>query len=197
METTDHPQPRSLRDLFFSFTLLALQGFGGVLAVVQLELVERKRWLTKEEFVEEWAVAQIMPGPNVVNLSLMIGARHFGLPGALAAMAGLLAVPLLLILLLALGYASYGSHPNVVGALRGMGAVAAGLIIATGLKLSTALKSSPLGIPVCIALGSVTFVAIALLRWPLAGVLFGFGGLACLWTYRQLGIMDAAGGAAP
>ena len=56
-ETTDHPQPRSLRELFFAFTWLALQGFGGVLAVVQRELVERKRWLTREEFVEEWAVA--------------------------------------------------------------------------------------------------------------------------------------------
>ena len=58
---SDHPQPASLLDLFVSFTLLALQGFGGVLAVVQRELVERKRWLTKEEFIEEWAVAQIMP----------------------------------------------------------------------------------------------------------------------------------------
>jgi chromate transporter len=69
-------QPQSLTDLFLSFTLLALQGFGGVLAVVQRELVEKKRRMTREEFVEEWAVAQIMPGPNVVNLSLMIGSRY-------------------------------------------------------------------------------------------------------------------------
>ena len=84
-EAPQRPQPRSLSDLFFSFTVLALQGFGGVLAVVQRELVEKKRWLTREEFVEDWAVAQIMPGPNVVNLSLMIGDRYFGLRGALAA----------------------------------------------------------------------------------------------------------------
>ena len=80
------PQPASLADLFFSFTWLALQGFGGVLAVIQREMVERKRWLTQEEFLEDWAVAQIMPGPNVVNLSLMVGGRYFGLPGALAAL---------------------------------------------------------------------------------------------------------------
>src|SRR3954471_23659861 len=92
-------RPSSLFDLFLSFTILALQGFGGVLAVVQRELVERKRWLTQEEFIEDWAVAQVMPGPNVVNLSLMIGGRHFGLPGALAALAGLLVVPLTLVLL--------------------------------------------------------------------------------------------------
>jgi len=186
MEDSDHPQPQSLTDLFVSFTLLALQGFGGVLAVVQHELVERKRWLTREEFVEEWAVAQIMPGPNVVNLSLTIGARHFGLRGALAAMAGLLAVPLLLVLTLAVAYAHYGSHPYIVGALRGMGAVAAGLIIATGIKLASALKSNPLGIPACIALSAACFVAIALLRWPLAYVVLGLGGAGCVLAYRRL-----------
>ena len=131
----DRPQPQSLSDLFFSFTWLALQGFGGVLAVVQRELVEKKRWMTREEFVEEWAVAQIMPGPNVVNLSLMIGARYFGLPGAMAALAGMLVCPLLVVLGLALVYAQFAGNPQVAGALRGMGAVAAGLITATGLKL--------------------------------------------------------------
>src|SRR6188768_3400933 len=101
-EDEPRPQPKSLTDLFVSFTLLALQGFGGVLAVVQRELVEKKRWMTREEFVEEWAVAQIMPGPNVVNLSLMLGSRYFGLTGAMAALAGMLTVPLLVVLALAL-----------------------------------------------------------------------------------------------
>jgi len=95
---TSRPRPSSLMDLFVSFTLLALQGFGGVLAVVQREMVERKKWLTPEEFIEDWAVAQIMPGPNVVNLSLMIGDRYFGLRGALTALAGMLCVPLLVVL---------------------------------------------------------------------------------------------------
>ncbi|MBK5206064.1 MAG: chromate transporter, partial [Polaromonas sp.] len=104
----DNPQPQSLTDLFVSFTLLALQGFGGVLAIVQRELVEKKRWMTREEFIEDWAVAQIMPGPNVINLSLMIGGRYFGLKGALAALAGLLTVPLIIVLLLALVYAQFG-----------------------------------------------------------------------------------------
>ncbi|MDI1275342.1 chromate transporter [Polaromonas sp.] len=180
------PQPQSLTDLFVSFTLLALQGFGGVLAVVQRELVEKKRWMTREEFVEEWAVAQIMPGPNVVNLSLMIGHRYFGLRGALVALAGMLAVPLLVVLLLALVYAQFADNPGVAGALRGMGAVAAGLIAATGLKLMGALKTHPLGLPVCIGLAVACFAAIALLRLPLAYVLLGLGGLACTLTYRKL-----------
>jgi chromate transporter len=180
------PQPRSITDLFVSFTLLALQGFGGVLAVVQHELVERKRWMTREEFLEEWAVAQIMPGPNVVNIALMIGGRYFGLPGALAALAGMLTVPLVVLLLLALIYAQFASHPGVAGALRGMGAVAAGLIAATGLKLISALKTNPLGLPLCLTLGGTGFVAIALLRWPLAYTLLALGAVACTLTYRKL-----------
>ena len=179
-------QPKSLTDLFVSFTLLALQGFGGVLAVVQRELVEKKRWMTREEFIEEWAVAQIMPGPNVVNLSLMIGARYFGFKGAMAALAGMLAAPLVVVLLLALVYAQFAGHPGVQGALRGMGAVAAGLIAATGLKLFGALQKNVLGLTLCITLGVLCFIAIALLRWPLAYVLLGLGGMACAVAYKKL-----------
>ena len=87
-------RPASVRALFWAFTWLALQGFGGVLAVVQRELVDKKRWLTQEEFIEDWAVAQIMPGANVVNLSLIVGDRYFGWRGALAALAGMLALPM-------------------------------------------------------------------------------------------------------
>ena len=179
-------QPASLTDLFVSFTLLALQGFGGVLAVVQRELVEKKRWMTREEFIEDWAVAQIMPGPNVVNLSLMIGSRYFGFRGAMAALAGMLIAPLCVVLVLALVYAQFAGHPGVQGALRGMAAVAAGLIAATGLKLFGALQKNALGLPICMALGVLCFVAIALLRWPLAYVLLGLGGVACTAAYKKL-----------
>lgn len=183
-------RPRSRADLFLSFTWLALQGFGGVLAVVQRELVEKKRWMTREQFVEDWAVAQIMPGPNVVNLSLMIGGRYFGLSGALAALAGMLAAPLVIVLLLAALYGNVADTDAAQGALRGMGAVAAGLITATGIKMIAALDKNAMGLGVCIALAALTFVAIALLRWPLAWVLLGIGGGACLWAWRVLGRLD-------
>ena len=182
----DHPHPQSLTDLFFSFTWLALQGFGGVLAVVQRELVEKKRWMTRDEFIEDWAVAQVMPGPNVVNLSLMIGGRYFGLKGAMVALAGMLTVPLILVLLLALVYAQFADLPGVAGALRGMGAVAAGLIAATGLRLSGALINNVLGMRQCLALGALCFVAIAWLRWPLFYVLAGLGSVACVLAYKKL-----------
>jgi chromate transporter len=182
----DRPRPRSLADLFISFTILALQGFGGVLAIVQREIVDRKRWLTQEEFIEDWAVAQIMPGPNVVNLSLMIGGRWFGLPGALAALAGLLALPLVLVLGLAVLLDRFADSPQVAGALRGMAAVSAGLIGAAGLKLAVALKRSPLPMSWCVAIAALGFVLVALLKCPLLYVLAGLGGLGCILTWRRL-----------
>lgn len=178
-------QPQSKTDLFVSFTLLALQGFGGVLAVVQRELVEKKRWMTRDEFIEEWAVAQIMPGPNVVNLSLMIGGRYFGLGGAMAALAGMLVAPLVVVLLLALIYAQFADNLQVAGALRGMAAVSAGLIAATGIKLVSALKKNVMGWLICLGLAVACFVAIALLRWPLVYVLVGLGLVGWALAYRR------------
>jgi chromate transporter len=179
-------RPTSKSDLFWSFSWLALQGFGGVVAVVQRELVEKKQWLTREQFVEEWAVAQILPGPNVVNLSLMIGDRYFGLAGALLAMAGMLFFPLLIVLAIVVLYSGVSHVPQVQGALRGMGAVTAGLITATGIKLLPALQRNPLGRPLCGLAVALTFVVIALLRIPLVWVLLSLGGLSCLGAYRAL-----------
>ena len=89
METPAGPGPAQLGELFWAFSCLSLQGFGGVLAVVHRELVEKRGWLTAEAFLEDWAVAQVMPGPNVCNLALMFGDRHFGWRGAVTALAGL------------------------------------------------------------------------------------------------------------
>jgi chromate transporter len=182
-------RPRSPTDLFVTFTLLALQGFGGVLAVAQRVLCEQKRWLTREQFVEILAVGQVLPGPNICNVSLMVGDRFFGWRGAFAALAGMLAVPAVLVLLLTAAYAEFAYLPAVTGALKGMGAVSAGLISGTALKLIGALRTNPMGTPVCILLGVATFVAVALLRWPLVWVLLGLGvaGWAFAW-YRLRGM---------
>jgi chromate transporter len=174
--------PKNKTDLFVSFTLLALQGFGGVLAVVQRELVDKKQWLTLDEFVEDWAVAQILPGPNVVNLALMFGGRHFGIPGALAALGGLLLAPMVLVLLLAAAVSGVADTPVAQGMLRGMGAVSAGLIAAVGIKLMGALKNNPMGLWTCVGIGAFTFVAIGLVRLPLAWVLLSLGPLASVWA---------------
>ncbi|MCZ2496300.1 chromate transporter [Xylophilus sp. Kf1] len=180
------PGPQSLTELFLAFHWLALQGFGGVLAVVQRELVERKRWMTTEEFIEEWAVAQVMPGPNVINLGLILGDRFFGWRGAIVTLLGLLTVPLFIVLGLGLVYGRFQHHPQVAGALHAMSAVAAGLIMATGLKLVVGLRKHPLGLPLCLGLAAVCFVAIALVRVPLMAVLLLVGGLSCVLTWHKL-----------
>jgi chromate transporter len=178
------PIPTSPFDLFCSFTLISLQGFGGVVAIIQQQLVDKKQWLTKEEFIDEWAIAQSLPGPNVVNLSVMMGARYFGLRGALAALAGMLLVPSLLVLTLGVLYATYSTNPNVAAAVRGMSAVAAGLIIATGIKLIPGLKNNPLGKKLCAIFGVSCFIGVALFRWPLLNVLILLGPVAYFLVYR-------------
>ncbi|MDX5363495.1 MAG: chromate transporter [Pseudazoarcus pumilus] len=167
--------PRSLTDLFVTFTLLALQGFGGVLAVAHRTLVERKQWMTRQEFVELLSVSQLLPGANIVNLSLMIGDRYFGWRGALAALAGMMTVPLLIVLSLVAVYNEFAHLPAVAGALRGMGAVAAGLTMGMGIKLAGALRGNPMGLPLCVGLGVATFVLVAVLRAPLVWVVPGLG----------------------
>ena len=187
-------QPSSRTDLFVTFTLLALQGFGGVLAITQRVLCEQKRWLTREQFVEILAVGQVLPGPNICNVALMIGDRFFGWRGAFAALAGMMAVPAVIVLLITMIYAEFSAVPAVAGALKGMGAVSAGLILGTALKLTGALRSNPMGIPVCVILGVVMFSAVALLRLPLAWALLAVGILACVFAWTRLVTRNADSG---
>lgn len=178
--------PRSCSHLFWVFTRTALQGFGGVLAVAQQELVERERWLSREEFLEMLSVGQVLPGPNVVNLSMMIGDRFFGLRGAASALAGMLAVPLVVMLALAALYGHFADQPQVTGALRGMGAVSAGLVLATAFKLVGSLRKNALGLPLCLLLGALTLLMVAVLKWPLAWVVLGLGPLAVALAWWRL-----------
>jgi chromate transporter len=179
-------RPGSAREVFVAFTLLGLQGFGGVVVVAQRVLCEDRRWLTRAEFVELLAVGQVVPGPNVCNVALMLGDRFFGWRGAAAALGGLLAVPFAVALALAALYTHWASLPRVAGALRGMGFVSAGLILGTALKLAGALRASPLGVPMCVAIGAAAFGLVALLRVPLAWVLLGLGALACAIAWRRI-----------
>ncbi len=178
--------PQSPGEIFRVFTRLALQGFGGVLPIAQRELVERERWLTREQFLELLAVAQVLPGPNVVNLSLMFGDRAFGWRGGLAALGGMILAPWCVVLALTVAYAHYAQHPVVAGALRGMGAVAAGLIFSTGLKLMPALRRNVLGALPAMVLAALMFAGIALLRVPLFWMLAGLGALGCASAWHRL-----------
>ena len=178
--------PQSPGEIFRVCTRIALQGFGGVLPIIQREWVEKERWLTREQFLELLAVSQVMPGPNVVNLALIFGDRAFGLRGAMAGLGGMLLVPLGVVLVLTVGYIHYASHPVVAGVLRGMGAAAAGLIFSTGIKLLSALRRNVLGWRTALAFVALMFAGIALAGVPLIWMLAGLGIVACALAWRRL-----------
>ncbi len=180
-------RPGSPRELFTAFTVLALQGFGGVIVVAQRVLCEERRWLSRGEFVEMLSVGQLLPGPNICNVALMLGDRFFGWRGAAAALCGLVAVPFGIVLALAAGYAHWSSNAAVAGALRGMGAASAGLIAGTAVKLAASLRQSPLGAPACVVLGALTFALVGLLRVPLAWALLATGSVSLGLAWRRVG----------
>jgi chromate transporter len=179
--------PRSPGELMRVFSALALQGFGGVLPVAQRELVERHRWLTREQFLEALSYGQVLPGPNIVNLSLIVGDRFFGWRGAFAALLGLLGLPLLIVLTLAALYGQFASVPIVAGALRGMAAVAAGLILAMALKLVPTLAWNPLGRALSAVALLSTLATVGVLRWPMAYAVVGIGGASFVAAWWRLG----------
>ena len=190
----DHPalrRPASCAELFRVFNRLALQGFGGVLPVAHRELVERQRWVSAQQFVELLTIGQVLPGPNIINLSIILGDRFCGWRGALAASAGLLALPLLIVLGLAAAYQQFAATAWLAGALRGMGAVAAGLVVATAVKLSRSLQTNPLGLPTSMALGAATWLMVGFLRWKMVGVVLGLGSLGMALAWRRLRLPGA------
>ncbi len=189
-------RPHSKTELFTTFASIALQGFGGVLTIIQREMVDKRRWLTQKEFTEDWAVSQILPGGNVVNLCIILGNRYFGWRGALAALSGILLPPLVIVLILATAYNQFVHIPQVAGAVRGMGAAAAGLIGAVSLKMIPGLKKNEMGAGICAALVALTFIAVGLLRWPLVVVVIGLGVPAFAYTAWKIGQIKREGGGA-
>jgi chromate transporter len=149
------------------FLKVALSGFGGVLPFARRMIVERRRWLSEAEFLDVLSLSQFLPGPNIVNVSIIIGRRFQGVRGAIAACAGMILMPLAIVLALATLYAHFAQIDAVRGACGGVSASASGLIVATALKLARPIKESTWQAGVCI----VVFVGIALLRVPLLWVL--------------------------
>lgn len=179
-------RPESPGVLFTAFTAMAMKGFGGVLPVAQRTMVDDKRWMSREQFLELLSISQVLPGPNIINMALIFGDRCHGWRGAAAALAGLLCAPLVLVLTLAALAQSLRGQPLVTDALRGMGVVSAGLVLSTAVGLAGSLRTSPLGLPACMVLALATALAVGLLRWPLAGVVLGLGAAAMALAWRRV-----------
>jgi chromate transporter len=162
------PRP-SLSELFIAYALISLYGFGGVLAWSRRMMVEERRWLTPKQFNEAYALCSFLPGPNIVNFSVIFGSRVRGPLGGLVALVGLLGPPMVLIVIIGALYAHYGDLPALRRALIGVTAAAAGLIMSTVVKMALPLfRNRAVGGPV-IALA--TFGAIGIAQWPLPIVL--------------------------
>jgi chromate transporter len=157
----------TLADLFLSFCRVGLSGFGGVLPWVRSMLVDERRWLNEEEFVNLLSLCQFLPGGNVMNLAVCVGARFRGALGAAAALTGLMIMPLIIVMCLATLYAEFSTLPAVQALFRGVASAAAGLVLATGIKMALPLRRNARAL-VFIAL---TIVAVALLKIPLVWVI--------------------------
>jgi len=164
----EKPVPTSSQ-LFWGFAAASLSGFGGVLPWARRLVVDQRRWMTQQEFNEVFAFCQLLPGPNVVNFTVVFGSRSRGRIGALAALAGVLGPPLVIMIMLGALYAQFGQFPAVQGILSGLGPAAAGLIIAVSGRMAEPLVRRGLSPALLIAIA--IFVTIGVLRWPMLAVL--------------------------
>ena len=190
--TAAHPEgaPASLGALFWAFTWLAMQGFGGVIAVAQRELCEHRRWLSNAEFLSLLATAQVLPGPDVCNLSLMVGDRFFGWRGACVALCGMLLAPMAVLLglasLLTQLTTTVASQALLSHVLQAVAAAAAGQILGTALRLAQSLRSHVLGAWPAAAAAITTATWVVLGHASLASVLLILGGALCLGCWFKL-----------
>lgn len=156
----------SLSELFRGFATIGVLGFGGVAVMARHVIVEKKQWLTEKEYATVLGMGQVLPGANVVNASVVIGDRFQGIKGSLVSVFAIMILPILILIVLASLYSRFSEIPAVSIALNGAGAAAAGMVIATGLKMALKLKPGLAGwLIIGIAIG-----AILILRWPLVYV---------------------------
>ncbi|TFW00432.1 chromate transporter [Oxalobacteraceae bacterium OM1] len=172
----------SKRDLFLAFLIVGMTSLGGVLPWARRMLVEQRRWLNDREFTEMLSLGQVLPGPNVVNLSIMVGVRFQGRTGAALAIAGLLLPPLAVLMLLATFYAGYGHIPAVQRALSGMAAVTAGMVLAMGLSM---VARQPRTVQ-ALGVSALAFAGSGLLGLPLIKVLLVLAPLSIVLAWRKV-----------
>jgi chromate transporter len=175
--------PPSVITLFLAFAKMSLSGFGGVLVFARRAIVDEHRWMTAEQFNETFALCNFLPGPNIVNLSFVFGSRFRGVAGGLAAFAGLVGPPMLLVTVLAAVYSHFGDVEALRRVLAGVSCAAVGLLVSVVIRMMTPLlrKRDVLGLIVMVAV----FSAIGLMRLPLPAVLLVAVPLSLAVTYAK------------
>jgi chromate transporter len=179
------PQTPSLAALFVAFLTASLSGFGGVLPWARRMIVDQRRWMTADEFNDAYALRNFLPGPNIVNFSVVFGSRFRGAAGAMVALIGLLGPPVAIVLILGALYAQFGNVAFVRGFLAGIAPAAAGLMIATTLKMAEPILRRQAGPAALVVLAAI--IAIGVMRWPLPWVLLILAPLSIVlvWWWRR------------
>jgi chromate transporter len=172
-------EPPSIGALFVGFLGLGLIGFGGVLPLARRMLVERKRWLTPDAFTELLGLCQFLPGGNIINLSVAVGLEFRGVGGAAAALRGLIAAPTAVVIALGVFYDRFQDVPALQHVFAGLAAAAAGLLVATALKMLAPLRTRLLALGIVV----VCLAAIAWLRLPLLPTMLVLAPLSILVTW--------------
>jgi chromate transporter len=174
----------SLSELFRAFVIVSLSGFGGALPWARRKIVEQKRWMTTQEFNEAFALSQFLPGPNVVNFSVVFGSRFGGAGGAAVALAGLMGPPLVIVMVLAILYAQFGDIETLSRILVGVTAAAVGLLISVVGKMAAPLFLKRWNSGPVIAI--LAFIGVAIMNWPLPWVFAGLApiSIALAWVKR-------------
>ncbi|MBI3699219.1 MAG: chromate transporter [Afipia sp.] len=175
--------PPGLFELFLAFAKMSLAGFGGVLVWARRAIVDQHKWMTADEFNEAFALCHFLPGPNIVNLSMVFGSRFRGFAGGIAAFLGLLGPPVILVTILAAIYTHYGNVPALQRTLAGVSCAAIGLFLAVIFRMVLPLlkRRDPIEMTFLVAV----FVAIGLLRLPLTWVLLISIPLSIAVTYAM------------
>lgn len=174
----------SLGTLFLAFSYVSISGFGGVMPFARRMLVEQRRWLSAEEFNEAFALAQFLPGGNILNLAVLVGSRFHGALGSVLAVAGLLAGPFVIMVLLGAAYARFGQIEAVQGALSGVAAAAAGLILAMAARMAEPLLRRRAAMPLVVA--ALAFIGVGIAELPLVPVVAVLAPLAVALAWRRL-----------
>jgi chromate transporter len=164
-QPSSSPSGITLLELFLGFAKISVSGFGMILPWARRLIVDEKKWLTAEEFNETFSLSQFLPGPNVVNMSVVFGSRMRGAPGAVVALLGLIGPPALIATGLSALYAIYGDVDVLRRVLTGIAAAAIGLMIAVIARMAEPLLRK--GLSPAPFMMAATFVTIGLARWPL------------------------------
>ncbi len=167
--------------LLIIFSQITLVGFGGVLPFAYRELVERRRLLSNAAFSEMFAFGQVMPGPAIANFALTVGYRDSGALGAVAAVAGIVTLPFLLLLVVGIFYFRNADLLLVRQALHGMAVVTGGLVVAVALKMTRGMHRNKQAMFLLVGV----FLSFGLMRWPFLAVIAVAGPLAFWLSWRE------------